>query len=244
MADNSKWTNTKHRKALQDAKRAKIFTNIIRELVTAARLGDGDVSPKPGLSAVADKTLANNITRSTLNRAIVRGVGSDDAQMEAIIYESYDLGGTAVMVEYLSDNRNRTVSELRYAFTKTGSNLGTDDSVSYLLIKRGTISFALSQDTIMDAVLEADADDVITYDNRVIDSYTTPDALSEVKDAFVAAGLTLKSSEIALTPPTRADLNAETAPKLLRFISMLEDANDVQEVYYDGEISDEMLATL
>ncbi|WP_406704545.1 YebC/PmpR family DNA-binding transcriptional regulator [Sodalis sp.] len=247
MAGHSKWANTKHRKAAQDAKRGKIFTKIIRELVTAARLGGGDVGSNPRLRVAVDKALANNMTRDTLNRAIARGVGGDDdAQMETIIYEGYGPGGTAVMVECLSDNRNRTVSEVRHAFTKTGGNLGTDGSVAYLFTKRGVISFApgLSEDTIMDAALEAGADDVITYDDGAIDVYTTPDAFGEVKDALEAAGLTPEASEVALVPSTRADLDAETAPKLLRLIDMLEDSDDVQEVYHNGEISDEVAATL
>lgn len=247
MAGHSKWANTKHRKAAQDAKRGKIFTKIIRELVTAARLGGGDVGSNPRLRAAVEKALANNMTRDTLNRAIARGVGGDDdAQMETIIYEGYGPGGTAVMVECLSDNRNRTVSEVRHAFTKTGGNLGTDGSVSYLFTKRGVISFApgLSEDTIMDAALEVGADDVITYDDGAIDVYTTPDAFGEVKDALEAAGLTPEASEVALVPSTRADLDVETAPKLLRLIDMLEDSDDVQEVYHNGEISDEVAATL
>lgn len=247
MAGHSKWANTKHRKAAQDAKRGKIFTKIIRELVTAARLGGGDAGSNPRLRAAVDKALANNMTRDTLNRAIARGVGGDDdSQMETIIYEGYGPGGTAVMVECLTDNRNRTVSEVRHAFTKTGGNLGTDGSVSYLFTKRGVISFApgLSEDTIMDAALEAGADDVITYDDGAIDVYTTPEAFGEVKDALEAAGLTPEASEVALVPSTRADLDAETAPKLLRLIDMLEDSDDVQEVYHNGEISDEVAATL
>lgn len=247
MAGHSKWANTKHRKAAQDAKRGKIFTKIIRELVTAARLGGGDVGSNPRLRAAVDKALANNMTRDTLNRAITRGAGGDDyAQMETIIYEGYGPGGTAVMVECLSDNRNRTVSEVRHVFTRTGGNLGTDGSVSYLFTKRGVISFSpgLSEDTIMDAALEAGADDVITYDDGAIDVYTTPDAFGEVKDALEAASLTPEASEVALVPSTRADLDAETAPKLLRLIDMLEDFDDVQEIYHNGEISDEVAATL
>ncbi|MBT9432992.1 YebC/PmpR family DNA-binding transcriptional regulator [Candidatus Sodalis endolongispinus] len=247
MAGHSKWANTKHRKAAQDAKRGKIFTKIIRELVTAARLGGGDAGSNPRLRVAVDKALANNMTRDTLNRAIARGVGGDDdSQMETIIYEGYGTGGTAVMVECLSDNRNRTVSEVRHAFTKTGGNLGTNGSVSYLFTKRGVISFApgLSEDTIMDAALEAGADDVITHDDGAIDVYTTPEAFGEVKDALEAAGLTPEASEVALVPSTRADLDAETAPKLLRLIDMLEDSDDVQEVYHNGEISDEVAATL
>ncbi len=174
MAGHSKWANTKHRKAAQDAKRGKIFTKIIRELVTAARLGGGDPASNPRLRAAVDKALSNNMTRDTLNRAIARGVGGDeDANMETIIYEGYGPGGTAVMVECLSDNRNRTVAEVRHAFTKTGGNLGTDGSVSYLFSKKGVISFEKGdEDTIMEAALEAGAEDVVTYDDGAIDVYT------------------------------------------------------------------------
>lgn len=247
MAGHSKWANTKHRKAAQDSKRGKIFTKIIRELVTAARLGGGDAGSNPRLRAAVDKALANNMTRDTLNRAIARGVGGDDdTQMETIIYEGYGPGGTAVMVECLSDNRNRTVAEVRHAFVKTGGNLGTDGSVSYLFTKRGVISFApgLSEDQVMDAALEAGAEDVVTYDDGAIDVYTAPEEFGQVKDALEAAGLHAESSEVGLIPSTKADLDEETAPKLLRLIDLLEDSDDVQEVYHNGEISDEVAATL
>ncbi len=247
MAGHSKWANTKHRKAAQDSKRGKIFTKIIRELVTAARLGGGDVGSNPRLRAAVDKALANNMTRDTLNRAIARGIGGDEeTQMETIIYEGYGPGGTAVMVECLSDNRNRTVAEVRHAFTKTGGNLGTDGSVSYLFTKKGVISFApgLTEDQVMDAALEAGADDVVTFDDGAIDVYTSPEDFGQVKDALEAAGLHAEFSEVGLIPSTKADLDEETAPKLLRLIDLLEDSDDVQEVYHNGEISDEVAATL
>jgi len=247
MAGHSKWANTKHRKAAQDSKRGKIFTKIIRELVTAARLGGGDVGSNPRLRAAVDKALANNMTRDTLNRAIARGIGGDEeTQMETIIYEGYGPGGTAVMVECLSDNRNRTVAEVRHAFTKTGGNLGTDGSVSYLFTKKGVISFApgLTEDQVMDAALEAGADDVVTFDDGAIDVYTSPEDFGRVKDALDAAGLHAEFSEVGLIPSTKADLDEETAPKLLRLIDLLEDSDDVQEVYHNGEISDEVAATL
>ncbi|MBK5142513.1 YebC/PmpR family DNA-binding transcriptional regulator [Budviciaceae bacterium BWR-B9] len=247
MAGHSKWANTKHRKAAQDAKRGKIFTKIIRELVTAAKLGGGDPGSNPRLRAAIDKALSNNMTRDTLNRAIARGVGGgDDNDMETIIYEGYGPGGTAVMVECLSDNRNRTVSEVRHAFTKTGGNLGTDGSVSYLFTKKGVISYAegTDEDAVMDAALEAGADDAVTYDDGAIDVFTTPESFGDVKDALDAAGLVAIAAEVSLIPSTKAELDAETAPKLLRLIDMLEDSDDVQEVYHNGEISDEVAATL
>nr|CBX74291.1 UPF0082 protein YE2395 [Yersinia enterocolitica W22703] len=201
MAGHSKWANTKHRKAAQDAKRGKIFTKIIRELVTAARLGGGDPGANPRLRAAIDKALSNNMTRDTLNRAIARGVGGDeDNNMETIIYEGYGPGGTAVMVECLSDNRNRTVSEVRHAFTKTGGNLGTDGSVSYLFTKKGVISYApgLEEDAVMDAALEAGADDIVVYDDGAIDVFTAWESLGAVKDALDATGLVAEGAESLL----------------------------------------------
>ncbi|AEX51664.1 MULTISPECIES: YebC/PmpR family DNA-binding transcriptional regulator [Rahnella] len=247
MAGHSKWANTKHRKAAQDSKRGKIFTKIIRELVTAARLGGGDAGSNPRLRAAIDKALSNNMTRDTLNRAIARGVGGDeDTNMETIIYEGYGPGGSAIMVECLSDNRNRTVAEVRHAFTKTGGNLGTDGSVAYLFSKKGVITFApgLDEDVLMEAALEAGAEDIISYDDGAIDVFTAWENLGEVKDALEAAGYKADSAEVTMIPSTKADMDADTAPKLLRLIDMLEDCDDVQEVYHNGEISDEIAETL
>ncbi|BBI91317.1 YebC/PmpR family DNA-binding transcriptional regulator [Serratia symbiotica] len=247
MAGHSKWANTKHRKAAQDAKRGKIFTKIIRELVTAAKLGGGDPDSNPRLRAAMDKALANNMTRDTMNRAIARGVGGDDdSNMESIIYEGYGPGGTAVMIECLSDNRNRTVGEVRHAFTKCGGNLGTDGSVAYLFTKKGVITYApgVDEDALMEAALEAGAEDIVSYDDDVIDVFTAWESLGALKDALTAAGFNAEAAEIAMIPSTKADMDAETAPKLLRLIDMLEDCDDVQEVYHNGEISDEIAATL
>lgn len=247
MAGHSKWANTKHRKVAQDAKRGKIFTKIIRELVTAAKLGGGDPDSNPRLRAAMDKALSNNMTRDTMNRAIARGVGGDDdTNMETIIYEGYGPGGTAVMIECLSDNRNRTVAEVRHAFTKCGGNLGTDGSVAYLFTKKGVITYApgLDEDTVMEAALEAGAEDIVTYDDGAIDVFTAWESLGAVKDALTAAGFEAEAAEVSMIPSTKADMDAETAPKLLRLIDMLEDCDDVQEVYHNGEISDEVAATL
>ena len=184
--------------------------------------------------------------RDTLNRAIARGVGGDDdANMETIIYEGYGPGGTAIMIECLSDNRNRTVAEVRHAFSKCGGNLGTDGSVAYLFSKKGVISFEKGdEDTIMEAALEAGAEDVVTYDDGAIDVYTAWEEMGKVRDALEAAGLKADSAEVSMIPSTKADMDAETAPKLMRLIDMLEDCDDVQEVYHNGEISDEVAATL
>lgn len=247
MAGHSKWANIKHRKAAQDAKRGKIFTKLIREIVVAAKEGGGEAETNPRLRAAVDKALSNNMTRDTINRAISRGAGGEgEDNMETVIYEGYGPGGTAVMVECLTDNRNRTVSGVRHAFSKAGGNLGTDGSVNYLFDKKGVISYepGLDEDAVMEAALEGGADDVETNDDGSIDVYTTPVEFGPVKDALDAAGFEAQNAEVTLVPSTKADLDADTAPKLLRLIDALEELDDVQEVYHNGDISDEVAAQL
>lgn len=246
MAGHSKWANIKHRKAAQDAKRGKIFTKLIREITTSARLGDADPANNPRLRAAVTAALTNNMTRDTINRAIQRGAGGGDGeQLETIVYEGYGPAGTAVMVECLTDNRNRTVSEVRHAFSKSGGNLGTDGSVSYLFTKKGLLTFVgVDEDALMDAALEAGADDVVAEEDGSIEVYTTPNDFGTVLDGLEAAGFKAQSAEVTMIPSTEAELDAETAPKLMRLIDMLEDLDDVQEVYHNGSISDEVAATL
>ncbi|GIU31494.1 putative transcriptional regulatory protein [Shewanella colwelliana] len=247
MAGHSKWANIKHRKAAQDAKRGKLFSKFIRELTVAAREGGSDPDANPRLRAAIDKSLSNNMTRDTVERAIKRGAGELDGQvLETIMYEGYGPGGTAVMVETMTDNRNRTVSGVRNAFSKSGGNLGTDGSVAYLFEKRGVISYdeGSDEDIIMDAALDAGADDVVTNEDTSIDVYTTPDTFGAVKDALDAAGLDSINAEVTMIPSTKADLDASTAPKFLRLIDNLEDHDDVQEVYHNAEISDEIMQEL
>ncbi|USD59460.1 YebC/PmpR family DNA-binding transcriptional regulator [Vibrio sp. SCSIO 43140] len=247
MAGHSKWANIRHRKAAQDAKRGKIFTKLIREIVVAAKEGGGEVDNNPRLRAAIDKALSNNMTRDTVNRAVSRGAGGEgDDNMETVIYEGYGPGGTAVMVECMTDNRNRTVSGVRHAFSKAGGNLGTDGSVNYLFDKKGVISYApgLDEDEVMEVALEGGADDIETGDDGAIDIYTTPAEFGSVKDALDEAGFDASNAEVTLVPSTKADLDESTAPKLLRLIDALEDLDDVQEVYHNGDISDEVAATL
>lgn len=246
MAGHSKWANIKHRKAAQDAKRGKIFTKLIREITTSARIGDADPAANPRLRAAVAAALINNMTRDTINRAIQRGAGGGDgAELETIVYEGYGPAGTAVMVECMTDNRNRTVSEVRHAFSKCGGNLGTDGSVSYLFTKKGVLTFnSASEDAVMDAALEAGADDVVSNDDGSIEVYTTPNEFGVVLDALEAAGLKPDNAEVTMIASTEADLDADTAPKLLRLIDMLEDLDDVQDVYHNGAISDEVAALL
>ncbi|HHC5059684.1 TPA: YebC/PmpR family DNA-binding transcriptional regulator [Aeromonas veronii] len=246
MAGHSKWANIKHRKAAQDAKRGKIFTKLIREITTSARLGDADPANNPRLRAAVTAALTNNMTRDTINRAIQRGAGGGDGeQLETIVYEGYGPAGSAVMVECLTDNRNRTVAEVRHAFSKCGGNLGTEGSVAYLFSKKGLLTFVgVDEDALMDAALEAGADDVVTEEDGTIEVYTTPNDFGTVLDGLEAAGFKAQSAEVTMIPSTEAELDAETAPKLMRLIDMLEDLDDVQEVYHNGSISDEVAATL
>ncbi|MDG6881267.1 Probable transcriptional regulatory protein HI_0315 [Phocoenobacter uteri] len=246
MAGHSKWANIKHRKAAQDAQRGKIFTKLIRELVTAAKIGGGDPAANPRLRTAIDKALASNMTRDTINRAVERGVGGgDDTNMETKIYEGYGAGGVAVMVECLSDNANRTISQVRPSFTKCGGSLGTEGSVGYLFTKQGLILIAeADEDALTEVAIEAGADDIQPQDDGSFEIYTAWEEVSAVKDEIEKAGFKVESAEVTMIPSTSVDLDAETAPKLLRLIDMLEDCDDVQNVYHNGEISDEIAATL
>ncbi|WP_428773412.1 YebC/PmpR family DNA-binding transcriptional regulator [Vibrio sp.] len=247
MAGHSKWANIRHRKAAQDAKRGKIFTKLIREIVVAAKEGGAEIENNPRLRAAVDKALSNNMTRDTVNRAVSRGAGGEgDDNMETVIYEGYGPGGTAVMVECMTDNRNRTVSGVRHAFSKAGGNLGTDGSVNYLFDKKGVISYepGLDEDAVMEVALESGAEDIETADDGAIDVFTTPGDFGQVKDALDEAGFTAANAEVSLVPSTKAELDADTAPKLLRLIDALEDLDDVQEVYHNGDISDEVAESL
>ena len=225
MAGHSKWANIKHRKAAQDAKRGKLFTKFIRELTVAAREGGSDPDSNPRLRVAIDKALGGNMTRDTVERAIKRGAGElEGQQLETILYEGYGPGGTAVMVETMTDNRNRTVSGVRNAFSKSGGNLGTDGSVSYLFTKRGVLSYApgIDEDALMEAALEAGAEDVVSYDYAAIDVFTDPTDFYAVKDALDAAGFVADNAEIAMIASTKAELDLETAEKFMRLIDTLE----------------------
>lgn len=246
MAGHSKWANIKHKKAAQDAKRGKIFTKLIREITVAAKLGGGDLGSNPRLRTAVDKALSNNMTRDTINRAIERGTGGGEGtNMETIIYEGYGPGGTAIMVECLSDNRNRTVSEVRHAFTRNGGNLGTDGSVAYMFTKRGVFSFVdTTEDAVMDAALEAGAEDIVDYGNGLVDVFCAWESFNDVHDAIKAAGLKPETAEISQIPANKTELDVEAAQQFMKLVDMLEDLDDVQEVYHNGEISDEVAEKL
>ncbi|MGI2091890.1 YebC/PmpR family DNA-binding transcriptional regulator [Shewanella oncorhynchi] len=247
MAGHSKWANIKHRKAAQDAKRGKLFTKFIRELTVAAREGGSDPDSNPRLRVAIDKALGGNMTRDTVERAIKRGAGElEGQQLETILYEGYGPGGTAVMVETMTDNRNRTVSGVRNAFSKSGGNLGTDGSVSYLFTKRGVLSYApgTDEDALMEAALEAGAEDIVSYDDGAVDVFTDPVDFYMVKEALDNAHFVADNAEIAMIASTKAELDLETAEKFMRLIDTLEDHDDVQEVYHNAEISDDVMASL
>ncbi|MBB3102244.1 YebC/PmpR family DNA-binding transcriptional regulator [Azomonas macrocytogenes] len=247
MAGHSKWANIKHRKERQDAKRGKIFTKLIRELTVAARHGGGNPADNPRLRLAVDKALTANMTRDTIDRAIARGAGSNDADnMEELTYEGYAPSGVAIIVEAMTDNRNRTAADVRHAFSKCGGNLGTDGSVAYLFERKGQISFApgVDEDALMDAALEAGADDVVTNDDGSIDVFTSFTDFIAVNEALNAAGFKGEEAEIAMIPSTTATLDLETAQKVLKLIDMLEDLDDVQNVYSNADIPDDVMEQL
>ena len=244
MAGHSKWANIKHKKAAVDKKRGKIWTKLIREVTVAAREGGGDVGSNPRLRLAMDKAFAANMPKDTVERAIKRGAGGEDTgSYDEIRYEGYGPGGTAVMVDCMTDNRNRTASEVRHAFTKHGGNLGTDGSVAYLFTKQGIISFApgVDEEAVMDAALEAGAEDVVSNDDGSVDVVTTPDEFEAVKDAITAAGLAPDNAEVTYNASTSAALEGDDAEKLLRLVDALEDLDDVQEVFTNADIADEAL---
>lgn len=247
MAGHSKWSNIKHRKGAQDAKRGKIFTKLIREITVAARMGGGgDVATNPRLRAAVDKALGQNMTRDTIDRAIARGVGNADGDnVEEIRYEGYGPGGVAVLVECMTDNRNRTVSEVRHVFSKMGGNLGTDGSVAYLFEKKGQIfvSQDADEEKLMELAIEQGADDVEQENDDYL--VITPwEQVTEIKAALQESGFEIINAETAMVPSNSVELDAELAQTFIKMVDMLEDLDDVQEVHSNADISDDILANL
>lgn len=244
MAGHSKWANIQHRKKAQDAKRGKLFTKLIREIVVAAKMGGGDPDSNPRLRAAIDKALSGNMTRDTIERAVKRGAGGGEGDnVEELMYEGYGPGGTAVLVECMTDNRNRTVAGVRHAFSKAGGNLGTEGSVAYMFKTCGQIIYApgTDEDTVMEAALEAGAEDVITDDEGAIEVITAPEDFGTVKDALDAAGLEAINAEVTRLADNQSELSVADAQKLMRLVDALEDLDDTQNVYHNGDIPDEAL---
>jgi|TARA_B100001964_G_scaffold240859_1_gene311780 YebC/PmpR family DNA-binding regulatory protein len=234
VAGHSKWSNIKHRKAGQDAKRAKIFTKIIRELTVAARDGGGNVEDNPGLRTIVDKAKSAQMPKDTMERAIARGAGGEDgAELIAITYEGYGPGGVAILVQTMTDNRNRTVGQVRHAFTRSGGNLGTDGSVAYLFDKRGQINFApgFDEDDIAEIAINAGAEDIDRDEEGAIEVITGPEDFLSVKEALVEGGLEPAAAEVSMVPQNYSDLDQDTAEKVLRLLDQLEDIDDVTNVY-------------
>ena len=247
MAGHSKWANIQHRKGRQDAKRGKLFSKLIREITVSARLGGPDPDGNPRLRAAIDNALAGNMPKDTIERAVKRGAGGAEGEsLEEVRYEGYGPGGVAVMVDCMTDNRNRTVAEVRHAFTKCGGNLGTDGSVAYLFAKVGLLSYpaGADEDALLEAALEAGADDVAGNDDGSVDVLTAPDDFREVKDSLVETGHPPDAAEITMRAASGQTLDLQGAQTMLRLLDALEDLNDVQKVYSNAEIPDEILARL
>ncbi len=247
MAGHSKWANIQHRKGVQDAKRGKLFTKLIREITVAARMGGADAASNPRLRTAIDKALDGNMTRDTVERAIKRGGGELDGQnYEEVRYEGYAPGGVAVMVDCMTDNRHRTVADVRYAFNKCGGNLGTDGSVAYLFTKIGVLAYPAGsdEDRIMEVALEAGADDIVNHEDGSLEVLAAPERFEAVKTALLAAELMPESAEVTLRAAVSVGLGVEDAAKMVKMVEMLEDLDDVQNVYSNADISEEVLAAI
>jgi YebC/PmpR family DNA-binding regulatory protein len=245
MAGHSKWANIQHRKKAVDAKRGKIFTRINRELAVAARAGGGDPDSNPRLRLAMDKANAANMPKDNIERTIKKATGElEGVNYEEIRYEGYAQGGVAVMIETMTDNRNRTVAEVRHAFTKHGGNLGTDGSVAYLFDNIGVLNYApgTSEDEVMEAALDAGAEDVVAEEDGSIEVITTPESYSDVVAGMEAAGLKPANAEITMRASTEVDLDLETGHKVLKFLDILEDLDDAQAVYSNANIPEEAYA--
>jgi YebC/PmpR family DNA-binding regulatory protein len=247
MAGHSKWANIQHRKGAQDKKRGKLFTKLIREITVAAKMGGGDLDANPRLRLAIDKAKAQSMPKDNIERAVKRGAGeTDGADYQEIRYEGYGPGGTAVMVDCLTDNRNRTVAEVRHAFSKYGGNLGADGSVSYLFDKVGQLLFPadLDEEVVMEAAIEAGAEDVIVDDGGSIEVLTAAEEFEQVRDGIREHGIEPESAEVTMRAATSAELGPKEASSMIKMLEVLEDLDDVQEVYSNADISEDVLADL
>jgi len=244
VAGHSKWANIKHRKGRQDAKRGKVFSVLIRELTVAAKLGGGVADDNPRLRTAIDKALAANMTKDTIERAVQRGAGGLEGEnLEEVSFEGYGPGGIAIIVESMTDNNNRTVAEVRHAFTKTGGNLGTNGSVSYLFEKKGIITVSSNQDVdqIMEVSIEAGAEDIEINDDETITVSSSPEEFESIKNALSSNELDIDDSEISLVPETTVKADLDTSLKVYKLLEMLEDLDDTQNVTSNIEFAEGML---
>jgi YebC/PmpR family DNA-binding regulatory protein len=245
MSGHSKWSTIKRKKGAADAKRGKIFTKLIREIATAARMGGGDPDANPRLRLAVDKARAANMPKDNIQRAIQKGTGGgDDATYEEVVYEGYGPGGTAILLEALTDNRKRTVSEVRHVFSKNGGNLGSSGCVAYLFEKKGSISIEAAGadlDGLFEAALDAGALDVVENDD-LLEVVTTPSDFETVKAALAGAGFEVSTAAIQMEPSSSVRLEGREAELMLRLADALDDLDDIQAVYANFDISDEEMA--
>jgi YebC/PmpR family DNA-binding regulatory protein len=247
MAGHSQFKNIMYRKGAQDAKRARAFTKLIRELTVAAHAGLPAPAANPRLRAAVIAARTANMPKETIERAIKRGAGGEGGEhYEEVRYEGYGPGGVAVMVDCMTDNRNRTVGEVRHAFSKHGGNLGSDGSVAFMFSKNGVLSYpaGASEDRILEVALDAGAHDVVTNDDGSIDVLTAPEEFGKVKDALEAAGLKPEAAEVTMRAANSTHIDGENAERMMKLLDVLEDLDDVQKVYSNADISDEVLAKL
>ena len=241
MAGHSKWANIKHKKAATDAKRGKIWTRLIKEITVAARMGGGDVASNPRLRLAIDKAADANMPKDNVNRAVQRGSGGlEGVNYEEIRYEGYGIGGAAIIVDCMTDNRVRTVAEVRHAFSKFGGNMGTEGSVSFMFKHVGQFLFApgVEEDKLMEAALEAGADDVLADDEGGFEVLCDPNAFAGVKDALEKAGFKADSAEVIMKPDTETVFTGEDAARMQKLLDALENLDDVQEVYTNAVIEE------
>ena len=242
MAGHSKWANIQHRKKAQDAKRGKLFTRLIKEIVVAARAGGSDLDANASLRSAVDKAKSQSVPKDAIERAVKRGAGElDGSDYEEIRYEGYGPAGVAFIVDCLSDNRNRTVADVRHAFSKAGGNLGQTGSVAYMFSSLGVLIYSPEhdEDEVMEAALEAGAEDVIVDDDGSIEVLTAAEDYVAVKQAMTDAGLEPEDSELTMRASTNAELAVEDAQKVLRLVDLLENSDDVQDVFYNADIPEE-----
>jgi YebC/PmpR family DNA-binding regulatory protein len=241
MAGHSKWANIQHRKGRQDTKRGKIFTRLIKEITVAAKLGGGDIGGNPRLRLAVDKAYDNNMPKDTVQRAIQRGTGGlDGANYEEIRYEGYGLNGAAIIIDAMTDNRVRTVAEVRHALSKYGGNLGTDGSVAFLFKHCGQLFFAPGTDEnkLIEAALDAGAEDIVTNDDGSFEVITAAHDFVAVKDALAKAGFKAELAEVTMKPSTEVEFSGEDAEKMQKLLDAIENLDDVQEVFTNAVISE------
>lgn len=246
MAGHSKWSNIQHRKGAQDKKRAKIFTKIIREITVAAKISGPDLESNPRLRTAVDKANGANMPKDTILRAIKRGAGNEDgANMMEMRYEGYGVSGVAIIVDCLTDNKNRTVGEVRHAFSKCGGNMGNSGCVSYLFEKQGIIHFdSADENTLVEAAIECGAEDVVAGEDRSVTITTNANDLLTIKDRLTELGHRADHAEITFSAATEVELDLEKAEKILQLIDLLEDLDDVQNVFTNASITTEIMNQL